>query len=129
MKKTCVCAECAEEAYRYPYNLGYMRAARPAMDATFLLLQKEADKLATLSPPPRDAHDQMRDAFLNRLYGRQPEEYALSFEEANALDDYFFGTGSNNAWRQAYNLPQEGQTLAHGHAAARNVGMFTFTLT
>lgn len=129
MRETCMCNECADEAHFYPYNLGYMRAARPAVDATFKLLAAEAERLGSATPPPRDAHDQMRDAFVNRLQQRSPNEYALSFSEANALDDYFFGVGRNNAWRQAYNLPQEGQALANGQATATKVAMFTFTLT
>ena len=129
MRQTCVCAECGDEAYTYPYNLGYMRAVRPELDEAFSVLAQKADDLGRRGDAvPRDAPDQMRDAFLHQLAAREPDKYALNFSEANALDDFFFGVGRNQLWRQAYDFPHEGQVLPGG-ARAVNVGMFTFTLT
>lgn len=124
----CTCDDCATHAYRYPYDLGFMRATRPELEEVFQVLSEKADEMMRLRPPPRDAHEQLRDTFLQKLYTRNPVKYALSFHEANALDDYFLGVGSNSLWRTAYDLPQEGQAL-QGGAKAVQVGMFTFTLT
>jgi hypothetical protein len=123
----CTCAECRENAYRYPYDLGVMRATCPPLDEVFQVLSAKANDMMRGGAVPRDAHEQMRDAFLHKLYARNPEKYALSFHEANALDDYFFGVGSNECWRTAYNLPQEGQAMPGGTRAVQ-VGMFTFTI-
>ena len=123
----CTCAECEENAYRYPYDLGFMRATRPELEETFQVLSAKADDMMRGGLVPRDAHEQLRDAFLQQLYARDPQKYALSFHEANALDDYFLGVGANECWRTAYNLPQEGQAMP-GRTRAKQVGMFTFTI-
>lgn len=54
--------------------------------------------------------------------------FPLSFNEANALDHYFFKTGRTGLWRRAFGYPETGAARCNGVNAvvAVNVGMFTF---
>jgi hypothetical protein len=116
-----------QRVYSYPYDVVAMCALNPRLDSIF----------STLSDLKKQYPDMHPSRMLIEVMTLHPEldteaivdddGFPLRFQEANALDDYFFKVGVTELWRQAYGFPMENARVANG-CYATNVGMFTFNL-
>lgn len=116
-----------QAVYRYPYDIAAMCALNPRFDQIFETLHNLKQTYPHMTPVQ----------MLMEVMAMHPEldtealvegGFPLSFDEANALDDYFFQVGKTEMWRQAYGFPLTNTNFVKDCYAV-NVGMFTFNLS
>lgn len=112
--------------YRYPYDVAAMRALNSSFRNIF----------DTINELKRQYPHMTATQMLHEVVTLHPEldtdaivdgGFPLCFQEANALDDYFFETGPTEFWREAYGFPLPNKKFAPRCFAVR-VGMFTFVM-
>lgn len=115
-----------EPVYRYPYDVAAMCALNSRFRSIFDTMNELKRQYPHMTPTQ----------MLHEVVTLHPEldtdavvegGFPLCFQEANALDDYFFETGQTEFWREAYGFPLPNKQLAPRCFAVR-VGMFTFVM-
>ena len=112
--------------YSYPYDVAAMCAMNPRFYSIFQSIND-----LKLRYPHMSAEQMVQEVMT--LHPELDTDavvdggFPLCFEEAVALDDYFFETGKNEFWRQAYGFPLKNKQFTP-NCYAVSVGMFTFSM-